>query len=63
MPRGDRKLESLLAAQAKTSASGVAAAMKADFLRWQGDNGRRDDVTALVFSSDLTEIFGPEFLG
>ena len=49
VPRGYRKLESLLAAQAKTSASGVAAAMKADFLRWQGDNGLRDDVMAWLF--------------
>jgi hypothetical protein len=49
LPCGYCKLESLLAAPAKTSASEVAAAMKADFLRWQGDNGRRDDVTAWVF--------------
>ena len=49
MPRGYRRCESLLTAQAKSIASEVAAAMKADFLRWQGDNGRRDDVTVLVF--------------
>ena len=49
VPRGYCRRESLLAAQAKTSASEVTAAMKADFLRWQGNNGRRDDVTAWVF--------------
>ena len=49
VPRGYRRRESLLTAQAKTIASEVAAAMKADFLLWQGDNGRRDDVMAWVF--------------
>ena len=49
VPRGYCRRESLLAAQAKTSASEVTATMKAGFLRWQGDNGRRDDVTAWVF--------------
>ena len=46
---GYRRLELLLAAQANASASEVTAAMKAGFLRWQGNNRQRDDVTALLF--------------
>ena len=49
VPRGYRRLESLQVTQVNASASEVAAAMKADFLRWQGNNRRRDDVTAWVF--------------
>lgn len=49
VPRGYRRLESLQVTQVNASASEVAAAMKADFLRWQGNNRRRDDVMAWLF--------------
>lgn len=46
---GYRRLQSVLISKAGASASEIVQAMKADFAAWQGDNFRRDDVTALVF--------------
>jgi serine phosphatase RsbU (regulator of sigma subunit) len=46
---GYRRLQSVLTSHAKASASEIVQAMKADFTAWQGDNFRRDDVTAVVF--------------
>ena len=47
---GYRRLEHLLAAHAGGQAQHVIDALRQDFVRWQGPNTRRDDVTAVVFS-------------
>ena len=47
---GYRRLEQLLSAHAGGHAQQVIDAMRQDFVRWQGTNTRRDDVTAVVFS-------------
>jgi serine phosphatase RsbU (regulator of sigma subunit) len=47
---GYRRLEQLLAAHAGGQAQHVIDALRQDFVRWQGTNTRRDDVTAVVFS-------------
>ena len=47
---GYRRLEHLLAAHAGGQAQHVIDALRQDFVRWQGTNTRRDDVTAVVFS-------------
>jgi serine phosphatase RsbU (regulator of sigma subunit) len=46
---GYRRLQSVLMNHANASVSDISKAMKADFDAWQGNNLRRDDVTALVF--------------
>ena len=46
---GYRRLQAVLTGNARASASEIVQAMKADFAAWQGDNFRRDDVTAVVF--------------
>jgi serine phosphatase RsbU (regulator of sigma subunit) len=46
---GYRRLEAILKAHCKASAHEIATAMKQDFAQWQGNNARRDDVTAVVF--------------
>ncbi|MEO0314525.1 MAG: hypothetical protein RI928_981 [Pseudomonadota bacterium] len=46
---GYRRLQLVLANNAKASVTDIAKAMKADFDTWQGKNLRRDDVTAVVF--------------
>lgn len=47
---GYRRLEQLLSAHAGGHAQQVIDALRQDFVRWQGTNTRRDDVTAVVFS-------------
>jgi serine phosphatase RsbU (regulator of sigma subunit) len=47
---GYRRLEQLLSAHAGAHAQPVIDALRQDFARWQGQNTRRDDVTAVVFS-------------
>ena len=46
---GYRRLENLLKAHCRDNASVVTRAIMADYAAWQGDNTRRDDVTAVVF--------------
>ncbi len=46
---GYRRLQSVLTREVNASATELVQAMKADFTAWQGDNFRRDDVTAVVF--------------
>ncbi|MBU3645137.1 MAG: hypothetical protein FGM31_07335 [Candidatus Methylopumilus sp.] len=46
---GYRRLERLLANFTNATAEEIAAQMKDDLYRWQGENKRRDDVTAVVF--------------
>ena len=46
---GYRRLQAVLANKVNASAPEIAQAMKADFDAWQGNNLRRDDVTAVVF--------------
>jgi serine phosphatase RsbU (regulator of sigma subunit) len=46
---GYRRLQSVLMNNANASVSEISKAMKADFDAWQGNNLRRDDVTAVVF--------------
>lgn len=46
---GYRRLQSVLTREVNTSATELVQAMKADFAAWQGENLRRDDVTAVVF--------------
>jgi sigma-B regulation protein RsbU (phosphoserine phosphatase) len=50
MSYGYRRLEQLLSAHAGAHAQQVIDALRQDFSRWQGQNARRDDVTAVVFS-------------
>ena len=47
---GYRRLEKLLSAHAGAHAQQVIDDLRLDFARWQGQNTRRDDVTAVVFS-------------
>lgn len=47
---GYRRLESLLSASAGHAADRIVHRMREEFVRWQGDHARRDDVTAVVFS-------------
>lgn len=47
---GYKRLEQLLSAHAGAHAQPVIDALRQDFARWQGQNTRRDDVTAVVFS-------------
>lgn len=47
---GYRRLEQLLSAHAGAHAQPVIDGLRQDFARWQGQNTRRDDVTAVVFS-------------
>jgi len=47
---GYRRLEKLLSAHAGAHAQQVIDDLRQDFARWQGQNTRRDDVTAVVFS-------------
>ena len=47
---GYRRLEQLLSDHAGGHAQQVIDALRQDFVRWQGTNTRRDDVTAVVFS-------------
>ena len=47
---GYRRLEQLLSAHAGAHSQQVIDALRQDFVRWQGTNARRDDVTAVVFS-------------
>jgi len=46
---GYRRLEEIFKNNRAASAEEIAATMKHDFAAWQGANGRRDDVTAVVF--------------
>ena len=46
---GYRRLEDILKANYKASTEEIAATMKHDFAAWQGNESRRDDVTAVVF--------------
>ena len=46
---GYRRLEDILKANCTGSAEEIAATMKHDFAAWQGNESRRDDVTAVVF--------------
>ena len=46
---GYRRLQSVLTSTTNASASELVQAMHANFIAWQGDNLRRDDVTAVVF--------------
>ncbi len=47
---GYRRLENLLSAHANHTSQQVIDALRQDFTHWQGNNSRRDDVTAVVFS-------------
>ena len=46
---GYRRLQAVLTNKATAPVAEIAKAMKADFDAWQGNNLRRDDVTAVVF--------------
>jgi len=46
---GYRRLQAVLTSKASAPVTEIAKAMKADFDAWQGNNLRRDDVTAVVF--------------
>ncbi len=46
---GYRRLQAVLTNKATAPVNEIARAMKADFDAWQGNNLRRDDVTAVVF--------------
>jgi len=46
---GYRRLQAVLTSKASAPVAEIAKAMKADFDAWQGNNLRRDDVTAVVF--------------
>ena len=46
---GYRRLEDILKTNYKASTEEIAATMKHDFAAWQGNESRRDDVTAVVF--------------
>ena len=46
---GYRRLERLLEATSDRDATEIVRRMWEDFVRWQGDQMRRDDVTAVVF--------------
>ena len=47
---GYRRLEQVLSAHAGAHSQQVIDALRQDFVRWQGTNARRDDVTAVVVS-------------
>ena len=47
---GYRRLERLLSSHAGEHAQKVVDALRHDFSTWQGQNNRRDDVTAVVFT-------------
>jgi serine phosphatase RsbU (regulator of sigma subunit) len=46
---GYRRLQALVARHHSQSAAEIAQAMREDLREWQGEQMRRDDVTAVVF--------------
>ena len=46
---GYRRLEEVLKTHKNSNAESITAAIRQDFANWQGQNARRDDVTAVVF--------------